>query len=116
MIHACPDNGGNLYQPYTDAGTPYSSWVYNGGATREDIVVYARYMRDPMTEREPSAAEIRRIAEFCAYWIHAPCWTMPADELRLLRLAILRVQTAEQLAGWLWGCASIGLGSVLGGL
>jgi hypothetical protein len=35
------------------------------------------------------------------------------DELSLLRLSILRVTTAEQLAGWLWGCSSIGLGNVL---
>jgi hypothetical protein len=109
MIH-------DLYAPYTASGTPQSVWAYNGGATRHAVVVYACYMRDPRFEREPTPDEIRTIAEYCAYFISAPILSQPRDELHLLRLAILRVQTAEQLAGWLWGCEQIGLGNVLGGL
>jgi hypothetical protein len=104
------------YTTYTSAGTPQTVWVYNGGRTRSAIVVYACYLRDPLYEREPTSDEIRLIVDYCEYWINAPCLVYPADELRLLRLAILRVQTAEQLSGWLWGCSSIGLGNVLGGL
>lgn len=106
----------DLYQPYTAAGTPRSSFTYNGGLTRRAILVYVRYINDPLTEREPDDAELRLLAEYCAYWIHAPCLVYPADELRLLRLSILRVTSAEQLAGWLWGVSSIGLGNVLGGI
>lgn len=106
----------HVYQPYTDQGTPQTVWAYNGGRTRHAIVVYACYIRDPRFEREPTADEIRLIVDYCDYWINAPCLVYPADEIRLLRLSILRVQTAEQLAGWLWGCSSIGLGNVLGGL
>jgi hypothetical protein len=105
----------DLYAPYTAHGTPQSVWAYNGGSTRHAVVVYACYMRDPMYEPEPTPDEMRLIVEYCDYWIHAPLLVQPRDELHLLRLAILRVQTAEQLAGWLWGCASIGLGNVLGG-
>jgi hypothetical protein len=105
----------DLYAPYTAAGTPRSSFTYNGGATRRAYLVYVRYINDPLTERAPTADEIRTLAEYCEYWIGAPCWVFPADDLRLLRLSILRVTTAEQLAGWLWGVASIGLGNVLGG-
>lgn len=104
----------DLYQPYTAAGRPHTSYDYNGGAIRSAVVVYACHMRDSLYEREPDDAEMRLLAEYCAYWIHAPCLLYPADELRLLRLSILRVTSAEQLAGWLWGVASIGLGNVLG--
>jgi hypothetical protein len=105
----------DLYQPYTDAGTPQTVWAYNGGRTRHAIVVYACYIRDPRFEREPTADEIRLIVEYCAYFIHAPCLFV-SDELCALRETIVYVETAEQLAGWLWGCASLGLGNVLGGL
>jgi hypothetical protein len=121
MIHACP--AGDLYQPYTAAGTPQTVWSYDslprgakargGGRTRHAIVVYACYIRDPLYEREPTADEVRQIVEYCDYWINAPCLVYPADELSLLRLSILRVTTAEQLAGWLWACGTIGLGNVL---
>lgn len=106
----------DLFAGYTRAGTPQSVWAYNGGVTRHAIVVYACYIRDPLYEREPAPDEIRLIVEYCAYWINAPCLIFPADEIRLLRLAIQRVQTTEQLTGWLWGCSQVGLGNVLGGL
>jgi len=98
----------DLYQPYTAAGTPQSVWAYNGGITRHAVVVYACYIRDPRFEREPTPDEIRTIVEYCHHWIHAPILSQPRDELHLLRLAILRVTTAEQLAGWLWGCEQVG--------
>jgi hypothetical protein len=106
----------DLYQPYTSAGTPVTVWSYNGGRTRHAVVVYACYIRDPRFEREPTPDEIRLIVDYCDYWINAPLLVQPRDELHLLRLAIVRVTTAEQLAGWLWGCSSIGLGNVLGGI
>jgi hypothetical protein len=95
-------------------GTPQTVWSYNGGLTRAAVVVYARYMREPRFEREPTADELRLIVDYCAHYIHAPC-LVETDELRLLRLAIVRVTTPEQLAGWLWGCSTIGI-AVLGGL
>jgi hypothetical protein len=65
---------------------------------------------------------MRTIAAYCEYFIGAPCWIYPAEEIRLLRLAILRVaippcgsgQALAQLTGWLWGCHTIGIGPVLG--
>lgn len=108
--------GADIWLPYTDAGTPLTSWAYNGGCSRPAIRAYARYIDDPFYQPEPTAAEIRLLVEYCAYFISAPIWVYPAEQIRGLRLSILRVQTAEQLAGWLWGCATIGLGSVLGGI
>jgi hypothetical protein len=105
----------DLYAPYTSSGTPQTVWAYNGGNTRRAVVVYACYIRDPMYEREPTAAEMRLLVEYCSYWINAPILVQPRHELRELRLAIVRVTTAEQLANWLEGVAGIGLGNVLGG-
>lgn len=104
----------DIYRAYTEAGTPQHFFAYNGGAARTAVRVYARYMGDPMFEREPTPDEIRTIAAYCEYFINAPCWVYPADEIRLLRLSILRVETASQLTGWLWGCHTIGIGPVLG--
>ncbi len=106
----------DLYQPYTAAGTPQTVWLYNGGRTRAAVVVYACYIRDPLYEREPSADEIRLLVEYCHHWINAPLLVQPRHELRELRLAILRVTTAEQLAAWLWGCEQAGPWYPLGGL
>jgi hypothetical protein len=104
----------HIYYAYTEAGTPQTVWAYNGGSTRRAAVVYACHMRDPMYEREPAPDELRLIVEYCEHFINAPCWVFPADEIRLLRLSILRVRTTEQLTGWLWLCGEIGLGPVLG--
>jgi len=101
----------HIYQAYTDAGTPETVWSYNGGITRRAVVVYVCHMRDPIYERAPSPRELRLLADYCDYWINAPCFVMPADEIRILRLSVLRVRTVEQLTGWLWCCQSVPLGS-----
>lgn len=104
----------DLYRAYTAAGTPETLRAYNGGITRHAVVVYSCYMRDPLYEREPTGAELRLIVDYCAYFIQAPCWVIPAAEIAILRRALLWVETPQELAGWLWGCSQNGIGPVLG--
>jgi hypothetical protein len=105
-----------LCQPYTDRGTPQPYYLYNGGATRQAIVIYARHVRDAYFERPPTPFEVRLIVEYCAYFIHAPCFVHPAEPLAVLRYEIVRLTTCDELDVWLNACASIGLGNVLGAL
>jgi hypothetical protein len=102
------------FTAYTPAGTPQTVWAYNGGITRRAVVVYARYMAEPRFEREPTLDELRLIVDYCHHYINAPC-LVETDELRILRSAILFVETPHELSGWLWGCGTIGI-AVLGGL
>jgi len=82
---------------------------YRQEATRAAIAVYLRYMADPIMEPEPTPAELRMIVEYCAYFIHAPAWTHPPRELKMLRASIEHVTSAHELATWLWGCGQIGI-------
>jgi hypothetical protein len=95
------------HDSYGELGLPTT--YYRQESTRAAILVYVRHMADPRFEPAPTAAELRLVVEYCAYFINAPCWKYPARELRMLRASIEHVKSAHELATWLWGCVQIGI-------
>lgn len=94
---------------YGSAGLPLHYSAHLGDPTWRAVLAYKRYIADPILEREPPADELRLVVEYCAYFLNAPCWLMPVEELALLRASIVHVKTAHELANWLWGCVQIGI-------
>lgn len=96
---------------YTHYGLPLTAHVYE--PTRSAIAAYIAHRDDPIFVREPDAAQVRLVAEYCQHYINARepfgHFTYPADELADLRIRVTRIRTVGELAGWLWDCRRIGI-------
>jgi hypothetical protein len=100
----------NLYREYYGkAGLPLHYEGHLGGATQAAILTYRRYIAEPIMQPAPSLDELRLVLEYCAYFVRAPAWTWPKDELALLRASIEHVKTAQELSDWLRRCKRIGI-------
>jgi len=98
-----------LFHYYGKAGLPLHYDGHYGGATQDAILTYRSYMAEPVMQPAPSADELRLVVEYCAYFIHAPCWHWPRVDLDLLRASIEHVKTVHELGDWLRRCRRIGI-------
>jgi hypothetical protein len=88
-------------------GLPLTAHVYGPAAAA--IAAYKAYRADPIFAPEPTAAQVRLVAEYCEHYISSSLFTYPADELAQVRAAIVQIRTLRELADWLWDCRRIGI-------
>jgi hypothetical protein len=95
-----------IQEYYSPLGTPVVVSATNT-PIRAAVEAYRNYRADPIFGREPDLYEVRRVVEYCAYYINAPCFSGLAG-IRALRAGIEQVRTVDELGGWLSACKALG--------
>lgn len=95
-----------MMPPYVHARYPLYWQNEQTGKLREAVTAYLNNRIDGETVTEN---QIALLVEYIAYWVKAPCWDAPSDELQELRLSVEQLDTAEKVDEWIQKALDLGI-------